>query len=97
MRRWDGFAMHDDWHLERAVAAIGLAAQASGDTAVAYALAAAIGKRKQDEEKAARRQEEAVISGLRHELQTLRAADPGMSLLTAVEFTTPDPGRRVAL
>jgi hypothetical protein len=108
MRRWDGFAMHDDWHLERAVAAIGLAAQARGDTAVADALAAAIGrrqgrerlaasKRKQDEEKAARRQEEAVISGLRHELQTLRAADPGMSLLTAVEFTTPDPGRRVAL
>jgi hypothetical protein len=45
MRRWDGFAMHDDWHLERAVAAIGLAAQARGDTAVADALAAAIGRR----------------------------------------------------
>jgi hypothetical protein len=31
------------------------------------------------------------------ELQALRAADPGMSLLTAVEYTTPDPAHRVAL
>ena len=44
-----------------------------------------------------RQEEEAVISGLRHELQTLRAAAPGMSLLTAVEFTTSDPSHRVAL
>jgi hypothetical protein len=45
VRRWDGFATHDDWHLERAVAAIGLAAQARGDTAVADALAVAIATR----------------------------------------------------
>jgi hypothetical protein len=28
VRRWDGYAMHDDWHLDRAVAAIRSAAQA---------------------------------------------------------------------
>jgi hypothetical protein len=38
-----------------------------------------------------------VISGLRHELQALRATDPGMSLLDAVEYITADPDRRVAL
>jgi hypothetical protein len=44
-----------------------------------------------------RRQEEGVLSGLRHELQALRTADPGMSLLTAVEFVTSDPSHRLAL
>jgi hypothetical protein len=109
VRRWDGYAMHDDWHTDGAVSAIRSAAQARGNTAVADALAAAIGrrqgreralarKRKEDEEKAAHRhEEEAVISGLRQELQTLRAADPGMSLLTAVEYVTPDPAHRIAL
>jgi hypothetical protein len=55
-------------------------------------------KSEKEETAAARRQEEeAVISGLRHELHALRAADPGMSLLTAVEFTTSDPAHRVGL
>jgi hypothetical protein len=101
--------MHDDWHLDRALSAIRSAAQSPGNAAVADALAAAIGrqqgwerlvgrKRKQDEDEAVSRQEEeAAISGLRDELETLRAADPGMSLLTAVEFTTSDPAFRVAL
>jgi hypothetical protein len=53
---------------------------------------------KQEEQEAALRQdEEAVISGLRHELHTLRAADPGMSLLTAVEFTTSHADHRLGL
>jgi hypothetical protein len=34
---------------------------------------------------------------LRVELRELRTADPGMSLLIAVEFTTSDPTRRIAL
>ncbi len=38
-----------------------------------------------------------MISVLQVELRALRAADPGMSLLTAVEFTTSDPARRIAL
>jgi hypothetical protein len=90
VRRCDGFTMHDDWCLERALAAIRSAAELPGDAAIADALAAAIGrqqererervlarKRKGDEEEAAVRQgEEAVISVLRHELQILRAADP---------------------
>jgi hypothetical protein len=55
-------------------------------------------KRKQDEEEAARRQEEeAVVSALCVKLRALRDTDPGMSLLTAVEFTTSDPEHRVAL
>lgn len=49
-------------------------------------------KRKQEEMEAARRQEEdAVISVLRVELRALRAADPCMSLLTAVDYSTADP------
>jgi hypothetical protein len=38
-----------------------------------------------------------VISGLRLELQALRTTNPGMTLLSAVEFVTSDPARRVAL
>jgi hypothetical protein len=91
------------------VSSIRSAAQGAGNAAVADALAAAIGrqqgrerlvarKRKRDDEEAARRQEEeAVLSGLRLELQALRTADPGMSLLDAVEYTTSDPDRRIAL
>jgi hypothetical protein len=109
VRRWDGYTMHDDWNLEPVVSAIRSAAQSPSEPAVADALAAAIAKqegrervlarkREQEEMAAACRQaEEAVMSGLRHELQTLCAADPGMSLLTAVEFTTSDPAHRVAL
>jgi hypothetical protein len=101
--------MHDDWHLNRVVSAIRSAAQARGDTAVADALAAAIGrqqgrervlacKRKQEEQEAAcRQEEEAVISGLQVELRMLQASDPRMDLLTAVEFITSDPAHRVAL
>jgi hypothetical protein len=91
------------------VAAIRSAAEDPEKPAIADALAAAVAnkqgrdrvaarKRKQDEEEAARRlEEEAVLSGLRHELQALRAADPGMTLLDAVEFVTSDPGQRIAL
>jgi hypothetical protein len=87
-RRWDGYTMHDDWHLERAVAAIRSAAEVPGKPAVADALAAAIAKqearqrvaarkRKQEEAEAARRrEEEAVVSGLRVELRALRTIDP---------------------
>jgi hypothetical protein len=101
--------MHDDWHLDRVVSAIRSAAQGAGNREVADALAAAIAnqqgrerlvarKRKQDEEEAARRQdEEAVVSGLQVELRTLRSTDPGMTLLDAVEYITPDPDRRIAL
>jgi hypothetical protein len=47
---------------------------------------------------AAHRQEEvAVISALGVELQALRGTDPGMTLLNAAEFITPDPGRRITL
>jgi hypothetical protein len=109
VRRWDGVAMHDDWHLDGVVSAIRSAAQDPGKPEVADALAAAIGKqeerervadrnRKQEQAEATRRQEEeAVISGLQVELQALCCADPGMSLLTAVEYVTPDPGHRIAL
>ena len=77
VRRWDGYAMHDDWHLDRVVSAIRSAAQVPGNPDVANALAAGIAKReakkrvaarkrKQEETEAARRQEEeAVISALR--------------------------------
>jgi hypothetical protein len=55
-------------------------------------------KREHEETAAAGRQEEeAVMSGLQVELRVLRDTDPGMSLLNAVEFITPDPGRRIAL
>ena len=85
VRRWDGYAMHDDWHLDRVVSAIRSAAQVPGKPAVADALAAAIAKqearervaarkRKQEETEAARRQEEeAEISALQVELRALRA------------------------
>jgi hypothetical protein len=109
VRRWDGFALHYDWHLERAVAAIRSAAEVPGEPKVADALAAAVAKqeargqkmarkRKQEETNAAhRREEEAVMSGLQVELRVLRSTDPRMSLLTAVEFTIFDPAQRMAL
>jgi hypothetical protein len=107
VRRWDGFAMHDDWHLECAVAAIRSAVQVPGKVADALAVAIAsklarervvARKRKQDEAEAARRQEEeALVLLLEVELRALCATDPDMSLLTAVEYITPDPARRIAL
>jgi hypothetical protein len=109
VRRWDGFAIHYDWHLDRVVSAIRSAAEVPGKPEVADALAAAVAKqearervaarkRKEEEMETARRQEEeAAISVLRVELRTLRATEPGMSLLTAVEYITSDPARRIAL
>jgi hypothetical protein len=109
VRRWDGYAMHDDWHLDRVVSGIRSAAQVPGKPAVVEALAAAIArqeareravarKREQEETEAARRQEEeAVIAALRVELLALRGTDPGMSLLTAVEYVTSDPAHRFAV
>lgn len=101
VRRWDGYAMHDDWHTDRVVSAIRAAAQSPGNPAVADALAAAIAnqqrregvaarKREQVETEAARQQEEgAVISGLQVELRALCVEEPGMSLLTGVEYVYP--------
>jgi hypothetical protein len=109
VHRWDGYTMHDDWHLERAVAAIRSAAEVPGEPEVADVLEAAIAsqharemvaarKRKQEEAEAARRQEEeAVMSTLGVELRALCATDPDMSLLTAVEYITPDPAHRIDL
>jgi len=109
VRRWDGFAMHDDWHVDGAVAAITSAARLPGEPAIADALAAAVArqearervaarKREQEVTEAARREEEdAVIFGLRVELRALRATDPGMTLLMAVEYVTPHPAHRIAL
>jgi hypothetical protein len=49
----------------------------------------------QEETDAAHRHEEE-LSGLEVELRALQASDPGMSLLTAVEYITPDPPHRIA-
>jgi hypothetical protein len=109
VRRWDGYALHYDWHLDRVVSTIRSTVEVPGEPAVADALAAALAnqdarervasrKRRQEEMKATSRlEEEAVISGLQIELRALRVADPGMSLLTAVEYITPDAGRQVVL
>jgi hypothetical protein len=109
LRRWDGYALHSDWHLDRVVSAIGSTVEVPGKPAVADALAAALAKqdarervasrkRRQEEMKAkSRLEEEVVISGLQIELRALRVADPGMSLLTAVEYITSDAGRQVVL
>ena len=109
VRRWNGFTLFYDWQLDRVLSAIRAAAEDPGTSAVANALAAAIAKqnardrvaackRKQEEtEAAARQEEEAIISGLEVELRALRATDPGMSLLTAVEYITSDAGCQVVL
>jgi hypothetical protein len=109
VRRWDGFALFNDWHLDRVLSAIRSAADDPATPAVANAFAAAIAKqntrdrvaarqRKQEETEAASRQEnEAMILVLEVELQALRASDPGMNLLDAVEYTTSDPDRQIAL
>jgi hypothetical protein len=109
VRRWDGNAIHYDWHLDCVVSAIKSTVEVPGKPAVADVLVAAIAKRntrervarskrKQEEaETASRLQEEVVVSGLRVELRALRATDPGMSLLTAVEYITSHPAHRIAL
>jgi hypothetical protein len=109
VRRWNGFTLFYDWHVDRVLSAVRSAAEDPGTSAVADALAAAIVKqnardrvaackRKQEETEAARRQkEEATMSGLEVELRALRATDPGMDLLTAVEYITSDPAARIVL
>jgi hypothetical protein len=107
VRRWDGFAMHGDWHLDDVVSAIRSAAQVPRRVADALAVAIAskqarerlaARKRRREEAEIKRRQEEEdVVSELQVELQAMRASDPGMSLLTAVEYITFDPDRRIAL
>ena len=109
VRRWDGFTLFYDWHLDRVLSAIRSASEDPDTSAVATALAAAIAKQnardrvaackriKEETEVAARQEEEAMISGLEVELRALRATDPGMGLLTAVEYITSDPGARIAL
>jgi hypothetical protein len=104
-----GLPRHDDWHLERAVAAIRSAAEVPGNPAVADALAEAVDRREarervvarkhqlEETEAGRRREEEAIISGLQVELRALRVTDLAMSLLTAVEYITPDPAHRIAL
>jgi hypothetical protein len=57
VRRWDVYATHDDWHLDGLVAAIRLAAQATGEPAVADALAAAVANQEGRERVAARRRD----------------------------------------
>jgi hypothetical protein len=44
-----------------------------------------------------RRNEDAVRAALQVELEALLSTDPGMTLLTAVEFVTSDPAHRIAL
>jgi hypothetical protein len=79
--------MHDDWQIERAVAAIRSAAEVPGNPAVADALAAAVDrrkaqrvvarKRKEAETEAAYRQEEdALVSLLEVELRALMRDRP---------------------
>ena len=109
VRRWDGYALHSDWHLDRVASAIRSTVEVSGEPAVADVLAAALAnqdarervasrKRRQEEMKAKMRlEEEFALSGLQVELRTLRASDPGMSLLTAVEYITSDAGHQVVL
>jgi hypothetical protein len=108
-RRWDGFALHSDWHLDGVVSAIGLTVEVPGRRAVADVFAAALAKqearervasrkRRQEEMKATSRlEEEVVMSGLQIELRALRATDPAMSLLTAVEYITSDAGCQAVL
>jgi hypothetical protein len=109
VRRRDGYAMYDDWHLDRALAAIRSAAEVPGNPEVADALRTAIAKqerkarvtarkREQEQTEAAHQQEEeAVMSALQVELRALGDTDAGMSLLTAVEFISPDLAQRIAL
>jgi hypothetical protein len=109
VRRWDGYALHSDWHVDRLVSAIGSTGEVPGKPGVADALAAALAKqearervasrkRRQEEIKATSRlDEEEVISGLQIELRALRATDPSMSLITAVEYITSDAGRQAVL
>jgi hypothetical protein len=109
MRRWDGNLIHYDWHLDRVVAAIRSAAQDPKKAAIADTLAAAVakqegreqvmpGRHKQAEMKAAHaREQEAVVSSLHTELVALRATDPGISMLEAVEYITAHPSHRLIL
>jgi hypothetical protein len=107
VRRWNGSALFYDWHLDRVLSAIRSTAEDPGTSAAGNTLAAAIAKQstrdriaarkgKQEQIEAADRQaEEAMISRLEVELRALRATDPSMDLLTAVEYITSDPAARI--
>jgi hypothetical protein len=108
VRRWNGFALFYDWRLDRVLSAIRAAVEDPGTSAIANALAASIAKQnardrvaackrnREETEAAGRREQEAMISGLEVELRALRATDPGMGLLTAVEYITSDPAARMS-
>jgi hypothetical protein len=109
VRRYDGDWFHVDWHRDRVVEAIRLAARSGENPAVADALAAAIakeeakglsaaqGRRRQENEAAQLRDRQAQMEGLKAELAALVAGHPDMGLLDAVEFITSHPGDRLAL
>jgi hypothetical protein len=52
---------------------------------------------KEEAEIKRRQEEQALVSVLQIELQMLRSSDPGINLLTAVEYVTPDPAHRLSL
>jgi hypothetical protein len=59
VRRWDGFAIHDDWHQDRLVSAIRSAAQRPSNPEVADALAAAIASQQGRERMVTRKHKQA--------------------------------------
>jgi hypothetical protein len=107
--RWNDFTLQNDWHLDRVLAAIRSAVQDAGKPEVANALTKAIAKEQDKQRVAARKrqqaemdaarlqEEEAELLGLEVELRMLRAGNPGMTMLIAVEFVTPDPAHRISL
>jgi hypothetical protein len=108
-RRWDGDRFHIDWHPERVVEAIRLAASCSDKPEIADAISADVARQeakealaarrrqKEEAEAAHRRRREAEMNVLEAELAVLMAGDPDMCLLDAVELVTYDPGERLAL
>ena len=109
VRRWDGFALFCDWRVDRVLSAIRSAAEDPGKPAVTNALAASIAKqnardwvaackhKRAETEAAGRQEKEAMISALEVELRALCATEPGMGLLTAVEYITSDPATQIVL
>jgi hypothetical protein len=64
VRRWDGFAIHNDWHLDRVVSAVRSSAQDPDKSEFADALAAAIAKRERRERVAARKRKQEETSSV---------------------------------
>jgi hypothetical protein len=101
--------LHIDWNHDRVVEAIKSAVACPDNPAGADAFKQAIARQRASELSAARRIQkeeaeaakhrrcEAEMDGLKADLAALVDQDPGMSLLDAVEFITPDPGDRLAL